>query len=175
MNMKIIPVLLALVLSGAAPVFAQMEITGIDWQLSRLEGKERAPYVPVSKLRAATTVKFTDNLRAIVTLRNSSKEAAEGLVLRYALSLRLLRDGAVPGDAFWCVPFFVEEVRVSKVGPLSERLARVIRFDLQSQLNKLKGSGFSPVELKLEVMLNPRQGDEPAAIMREALIDIVKP
>lgn len=175
MKIKFIPLSLALLLAGAAPVLAQVEITGIGWQLSTLNGKDRSPYVAVSKLHASPQSKFTDNLRAIVTLRNTSKEAAEGLVLRYSLSLRIIKDGAAPDKAFWCVPFFVEEVRVSKVNAVSQRTAKVIRFDIQNQLNKLKNSGFSPTALKLEVMLTPRQGDEPAAIMREALIDIVKP
>lgn len=161
-------------LAAAAPA-AAVEVTGISWELSRLQGKNRSPYSPVSRLRAAPEIKFTDYLRALVTLRNPSQKAAEGLVLRYVLSLRLLKKGDAPEKAFWSVPYYVEEVRVSKINPASSRQARVIRFELQNQLNKLKGSGFVPSALKLEVMLCPRQGDSPAAIMREAVIDIVNP
>ena len=159
----------------AVPAAAQVEITGIGWEMSRLQGKNRTPYAPVSRLLAAPDVKFTDYLRAIVTLRNPSRKAAEGLVLRYALSLRLLKDGDAADKAFWGVPFYTEEVRVSRVGPEAERQARVIRFELQNQLNKLRSSGFSPTALKLEVMLGPRQGDTPSAILREAVIDIARP
>jgi hypothetical protein len=159
----------------AVPAAAQVEITGINWELAKLQGKNRTPYAPVSRLLAAPDAKFTDYLRAIVTLRNPSQKAAEGLVLRYALSLRLLRDGEAADKAFWGVPFYTEEVRVSRVGPASERQARVIRFELQNQLNKLRSSGFSPTALKLEVMLGPRQGDTPSAILREAVIEITKP
>jgi len=148
----------ALLFAQAAPLAAQVEIIKIDWQL-----------------RAGPAVKFTDYLRALVTLRNPADKAAEGLVLRYALSMRLLRKGNTPDKAFWGIPFYVEEVRVSKINPSSERQARVIRFELQNQLNKLRNSGFEPTALKLEVMLNPRQGDEPAAILREAVMEIVKP
>jgi hypothetical protein len=165
----------ALLLPFAAPAAAQVELTGINWEISKLQGKNRSPYAPVSSLRAAPEVKFTDYLRAIVTLRNPSAKAAEGLVLRYALSLRLLKAGDAPEKAFWSVPFYVEEVRVSKINPSSSRQARVIRFELQNQLNKLNSSGFSPTALKLEVMLAPRQGDSPSAIMREAIIEIIKP
>lgn len=159
----------------ALPAAAQVEIAGISWELSKLQGKNRTPYAPVSRLLAAPEVKFTDYLRAIVTLRNPSQKAAEGLVLRYALSLRLVKDGEAAEKAFWGVPFYTEEVRVSRVGPAAERQARVIRFELQNQLNKLRSSGFSPSALKLEVMLGPRQGDTPSAILREAVIEIAKP
>lgn len=165
----------ALLFAQAAPLAAQVEIIKIDWELSRLQGKNRTPYAPVKGLNASPDVKFTDYLRALVTLRNPASKAAEGLVLRYALSMRLLRKGNPPEKAFWGIPFYVEEVRVSKINPSSERQARVIRFELQNQLNKLRNSGFEPSALKLEVMLNPRQGDEPAAILREAVIEIVKP
>lgn len=162
-------------LLAAAPLAAQVEVVKIDWELSKLSGKDRGPYAPVSRLSADPAAKFTDYLRALVTLRNKAPKAVEGVVLRYALSLRLLRNGDPADKAFWCVPYYVEEVRVSKVGAVSERQARVIRFELQNQLNKLKNSGFSPTALKLEVMVGPRQGDEPAAIIREAVIEIVKP
>ncbi len=158
---------------GSAP--AQIEITGVSWELSRLEGKNRGPYVPVSRLRASPDTRFSDHLRALVTLRNSAPRAAEGLVLRYALSLRLLKNGEPEEKAFWSVPFYVEEVRVSRVNPNSQRQAKVIRFELQNQLSRLRGSGFLPTAMKLEVMLNPRRGDSPSAIMREAVIEIDSP
>ncbi|MDA8132386.1 MAG: hypothetical protein M0011_12865 [Elusimicrobia bacterium] len=167
---------IAILLLAAAPAAAsQVSITGISWELSRLIGKKRSPYAPVSALKAASGTPFTDALRAVVSLSNSSDRPAEGLVLRYALSLRLQRAGEQPEKAFWAVPFFVEEVRVSKIDPVSQRQARVIRFELQSQLNKLKNSGFEPAALKLEVMLSPRSGDEPSEIIREAVIEISKP
>lgn len=171
------PLLLACALfaASAAPAAAQVELARVDWELSRLQGKNRTPYAPVSALAAAPEVKFADNLRAVVTLRNAAPKAAEGLVLRYALSLRLLKAGDAPEKAFWGVPFYVDEVRVAKVNASSEKQAKVIRFELQAQLNKLRGSGFSPTALKLEIMLSPRQGDEPAAIMRESVIEILKP
>lgn len=168
-------IFLACALLGAALPAAAVELTRVDWELSRLQGKQRAPYAPVAELRAAPETKFTDHLRALVTLRNSGAKPAEGLVLRYALRLRLQRAGDGPEKAFWGVPFHVEEIRVSKVGANAEKQARVIRFELQPQLAKLRNSGFTPVALKLEVMLNPRQGDEPAALLRESVIEILKP
>lgn len=174
MRINIAPLFIACVLL-AAPAAAQVELLRIDWEISRVQGKNRTPFAPVAELRAAPEVKFTDHLRANVTLRNASAKSAEGLVLRYALRLRLLKTGDAPEKAFWGVPFYTEEVRVSRVGPSSEKLARVIRFELQAQLNKLRGSGFAPTALKLEAMVGPRQGDEPATMVRESVIEILKP
>ena len=160
---------------SAAPAFSQVAMTNISWEVSKLAGKNRLPFVPVAELRAAPEVRFSDNLRALVTLRNPSVKPVEGLVLRYALRFRLVKEGDAPEKAFWGVPFYFEEVRVSKVNPSSEKQARIIRFDLTAQLNRLKGSGFLPSALKLEVMLSPRPGDEPASIIRESTLEILKP
>ncbi len=163
------------ILAAAAPVFSQVEIAGVNWEISKLAGKNRLPFAPVTELRASPDVKFSDSLRAIVTLKNPSVKTVEGLVLRYALRLRLLRKGDAPEKAFWGVPFFVEEVRVSKINPSSERQAKFLRLELQPQLGRLRNSGFEPTALKMEVMLSPRQGDEPASIIRESVIDILNP
>jgi len=179
MRINFIPRALVVILflgsAFAVPASSQVSLVNVSWEISKLAGKNRLPYVPVEDLRAAPEFKFTDNLRAIVTLHNFSSKAAEGLVLRYALRLLLLKTGDAPEEAFWGVPFYVEEVRVSKINPSSERNAKVIRFEIQSQFNKLKGSGFSPSALKMEIMLSPHQGDEPSAIIRESIIKILKP
>lgn len=167
--------LLALPAAAPAPLPAQTEILKVDWELSRLQGKERAPYAAVTELKLVPEAKFSDHLRALVTLRNPAARPVEGLVLRYAVRLRLLRKGDSPDKAFWGVPFYTEEVRVSKIAPGAERTARLIHFDLSEQLRKLRNSGFAPEALKLEIMVAPRQGDDPAAIVREAVLGIVKP
>ncbi|OGR67495.1 MAG: hypothetical protein A2081_05730 [Elusimicrobia bacterium GWC2_61_19] len=166
---------LAVAAALPARAAAQTEILAINWEISRMDGKNRTPYAPVTELRAAPEIKFSDHLRALITLRNPSAKPVEGLVLRYSLRLRLNRKGDAPEKAFWGVPFYMEEVRVSKINPASERQAKVLHFELSEQLRKLRNTGFLPEALKLEVMICPRQGDEPAAIVREAVINILKP
>lgn len=171
----------ALVLSAAVlalalfcrPAAAQTGIVKVDWEISRLQGKNRAPFVPVTELKASPDTKFSDNLRAIVTLKNPTARPVEGLVLRYSVRLLLLKKGDAPEKAFWGVPFHVEEVRVSKIGPGAERPARILRFELQEQLKKLRGTGFLPTAVKLEVMLCPRLGDEAAGLVRESALNIL--
>lgn len=176
MKIKMFHCLAALtLLAFAAAASAQTQITGVGWEVSKLQGKNRTPFTAVTELRADPELKFSDNLRAVVTLRNPAAKAVEGLVLRYAVRLRLLKKGDAPEKAFWGVPFYVEEVRVAKIGPASDRQTRLIRFELPEQLKKLRGTGLVPTGLKAEIMISPRQGDEPAAIIREAELPVLPP
>ncbi len=161
--------------AGAAPACAQSEVLKVDWEVSKLAGQGRAAYVPVTELRASPDLKFTDRVRAVITLRNPDVKTVEGLVLRYSLRLRLLRNGDAESKAFWGVPFRVEEVRVSRITPASEKQVQVMRFELAEQLHKLSGSGFYPTAIKIEVMLCPRQGDVPDSMLRESELEILKP
>lgn len=164
---------LAMALGYCRPAAAQTGIVKVDWEISRLQGKDRAPYVPAAELKASPDAKFSDNLRAIVTLKNPSAKPVEGLVLRYSVRLQLVKKGEAAEKAFWGVPFHVEEVRVSKIGPSSEKQAKILRFELQEQLKKLRGSGFLPLAIKIEVMLCPRLGDESAGLVRESALNIL--
>ncbi len=169
----LIPAAALLVLAMCRPAAAQTEIVKVDWEISRLQGKNRTPYVPVAELKASPEAKFSDNLRAIVTLKNPAARPVEGLVLRYSVRLLLLKKGDSPEKAFWGVPFHVEEVRVSKINSSAERQARILRFELPEQLKKLRGTGFLPTAIKLEIMLCPRQGDEAAGLVRESALNIL--
>lgn len=167
--------LLALLAAFAARAAAQTELLNIGWEVSKLADKKRQPYAPITELRFDPAGKFTDRLRAVITLRNPGRRKAEGLVVRYALRLKMLKAGDPPEKAFWGVPYYTEEVRVAAVGPQAERQARAVNFWLAEQFAKLRGTGFSPVALKLEAALCPRAGDEPAALGREAVLEITKP
>lgn len=172
---RVLVCVLALAACPAGPAAAQTEVLKIDWELSKLQAKDRLPYAPVAELRADPALKFTDRLRAAVTLRNSSPRKVEGLVLRYSLRLRLQKAGEPQEKAFWGVPFYTEEVRVAAVKAHSERAARALNFGISEQLRKYRNSGFIPTALKMEVMLYPRQGDDPAGIMKESILEILKP
>lgn len=166
---------IALLAAFAARAAAQTELLSVGWEVSKLAGKTRQPYAPISSLALDPEAKFTDKLRAVITLRNPGQNRVEGLVVRYALRLKMQKAGDAPEKAFWGVPYYTEEVRVASVGPQSERQARAVNFWLAEQFAKLRGTGFSPVALKMEVALCPRAGDEPAALGREAVLEIARP
>ncbi|HBB66960.1 MAG: hypothetical protein A2X28_04905 [Elusimicrobia bacterium GWA2_56_46] len=164
---------------------AQVRIDKIDWQISRVKDNKKLPFETVSELKLGSYQRYADKLRAVVTAQNLSARPVEGLVLRCALSLRLVKlpaklnvgaaDPGAPDPGFWTVPFRVEEVRISRIKPGGLYEAKLIHSALNEQLKKLKNSGFRADALKLQVMLDPRPGDEPSRIMKEAVIEIKKP
>ncbi|HOW90244.1 MAG TPA: hypothetical protein PL037_08165 [Elusimicrobiales bacterium] len=179
MNHKKIPacvcaalIALPFLISGAE---AQLRLDGINWEVSAVEGKRSMPYKPIQELRLEPYRKYTDKLRAIVSVKNEYSRPAEGLVLRYALSLHVVRT-TVPADAgFWAVPFRTEELRISQIKAGGAYGARLIHFVLNEQLRKLNNTGFWVDALKLQVMLDPRSGEEPSRIIKEDVIAIVRP
>ena len=164
----------------AAPFFAprleaQVQINTIDWQVSQAGGRDKQAFEPILEVKLEPYQKYMDKLRAVVSVQNLSGKPAEGLVARCALSLHLIKQGDPATAGFWAVPFRTEELRISLIQPGGVYQAKLIHFVLNEQLKKLKNTGFWVDALKLQVMLDPRQGDEPARIMKEAVIDIKKP
>ncbi|MFA6433835.1 MAG: hypothetical protein WCW52_03990 [Elusimicrobiales bacterium] len=157
------------------PLGAQVRIEKIDWQVSRAEGKNKQLFEPILELKLEPYQKYLNKFRAVVNIANSSSRPAEGLVLRCALSLHLVKLADTSGAGFWAVPFRVEELRISRVRPGGAYEARLIHFVLNEQLKKLANTGFWVDALKLQVMLDPRQGDDPAVIIKETVIDIKRP
>ncbi|MBI4802120.1 MAG: hypothetical protein HY796_06315 [Elusimicrobia bacterium] len=171
---KTAALLLAFFISGPA-LSAQVRINKIDWQVSKVQGQKKLPFEAISEIILESYQKFPHKLRAVVTAQNTSAKPAGGLVLRCALSLHIVRLGDAADTGFWAVPFRVEELRISQIRPAGFYEAKLIHSRLNEQLKKLKNTGFWADALKLAVMLDPRQGDDPAAIIRESVISIKKP
>lgn len=169
-----LPVLIAVCVC-ASPLSAQVRVNKITWQTAKLENKKKLPFETVSEIRLAPYQKFQNKLRAVVTAQNVSAKPVEGLVLRCAVSLRMNRLGAPAAAGFWAVPFRVEELRISQIKPSGIYEAKFIHFELAEQLKKLKNTGFWVDAIKLSVMLDPKPGDDPAAIMLESVVEIKAP
>ncbi len=164
----------------AAPFFvsrlqAQVQINKIDWQISRADSKEKQLFEPILEVKLEPYQKYLDKLRAVVSVQNLAAKQAEGLVVKCALSLHIVKTSDPATSGFWAVPFRTEELRISLIQPGGVYEAKLIHFVLNEQLKKLKNTGFWVDGLKLQVMMDPRQGDEPARIMKEAVLDIKKP
>jgi hypothetical protein len=165
----------ALMLPLCPALRAQVRINTIDWQVSRTDGKVSLPFETIAELKLEPYQNYSNKFRAVVTAQNPSAKPAEGLVIRCALSLHLVKLSTAADPGFWAVPFRVEELRISRIQPGGVYEAKLIHFTLNEQLNKLKNTGFWVDALKLQVMLDPRPGDDPARIMKEAVISIKKP
>jgi len=151
---------------------AQVRVTSIFWESSAPKAKTWTPFAPVTELKLAANRKMKDKLRAVFTVRNSSPARVEGLVLRYALRLHLVKDGDAPENGVWGVPFRVEELRLAKALAGESRQVRAIRFELNEQIKKLAGTGFWFDALKLEVMVEPRRGGGLSGITQESVLAV---
>lgn len=171
--------LAAALLAVPAALPAQIRITAIDWQSAKGQPPQKLAqqpvYLPLPEIRLEPYQKFSDKLRAVITVQNAGEKPAGGLVLRCALSLHLVKLSDPADQGFWAVPFRVEELRVSRIPASGSYEARLLHSQLNEQLKKLRNSGFWADALKLSVMLEPRQGDAPADILRESSLVISKP
>ena len=152
-------VLLACCLS--APLRAELMIESVRWQVARPVAGQKEAYQDVSVLPTVPP-RVDGKLRLSVTLKNRGPQEADGIVLHYCLTARLvpLRRNE-PG--VWAVSFMTDQRRVPKVGP--NQLLEVavdpsgsLDLPFTHYLQKVFASGFWPDQLKLQVMLSPHPG-----------------
>jgi hypothetical protein len=154
---------------------AQVQLDKVDWQVSLVAGEKPLPFKTIQELKLEPYQKYPHKFRAVVTVQNASAKPVEGLVLMCALSLHMVKVADAADSGFWAVPFRTEELRISRIKAGGVYEAKLIHFVLNEQLKKLKNTGFWVDALKLQVMLDPKSGDDPAKIMKEGVISIVKP
>ncbi|MBI4655929.1 MAG: hypothetical protein HY746_04175 [Elusimicrobia bacterium] len=153
------------------PVFPQMSIFSVEWQVSRNITAKKTIFELVPEIIIGPPMKMSGKIRAIVSVKNDFAKPAEGIVVRYSLSLLLAKKGT--GNGTWMAPFHLEELRISKIKPGQIYKIKIIHADLNSQLKKIKESGFQASALKLQVMVEPRPGDSLEKNVQESVIPVV--
>jgi hypothetical protein len=105
-------------------------------------------------------------------LKNRGPKPAEGLLVRYSVTARLVAPGAAAGAAGeWAVPFLVDERRVAKIPP-----NKVLEVPLQLSpvldiyLKRMTREGFRVDRLKLSAMLEPQKAQ--AVVVKDAELEI---
>jgi len=156
-------------------VFAQfacaVDIAGVKWQRGlEKKGVSKRVFEDISWLRIATDNPSVKNLRILVALTNRGDKPVEGSVLRCAFSLRLAKAGA--GEGVWTVPFLVEERRVARIKPGNSSDVNVYNIDMKPYLARLKGTGFWPDAVKVQLMVEPRRGDELTGVIYESVLPV---
>jgi hypothetical protein len=154
-------------------VFA-VNVSDVKWQ--RPVGKKnvgKQKYETVSVLRLTEGSSSVRPLRIVVSLDNKASKAAEGAVLRCAFSMRLVKAG-VGGEGAWAVPFMVEERRIAKVKSASSVDVKVYGIDMKPYLARLKGTGIWPDAVKVQLMVEPRQGDDLDKLFYESVVPVAQ-
>lgn len=172
--MKKILLCFAMMIFSVLPVSAKTVISGLSWEtspapLAGVKASTAAVYSEVSDLHIKG-ISF-DRLRAVVSLNNSAEKKEMGIVIRYAFRLQVKNEES--GESFWEVPYQADAVRVPVVKAGITRDAKIISIKLKEHIKSLQNTGFTPIALKLEVMLAPRMGVSEDGRIAEAILPII--
>jgi hypothetical protein len=164
---------LAVVLLGA-PAHAAIELQGVQWQLvAREPGKALRPPTAenVDGLNVEPGGKLKGRLWARLKLLNRGP-ALEAMLLRYAVSAKIAPlDSKEEGT--WALPFVLGDRRLPKVGanaPLEVPLDPT--DDVAIYLKNIFREGYWPVEMKIEVMVQPRKDQKVPLKLLESILPV---
>lgn len=152
----------------SVPAWGEIQLQKIQWQLSK-KAKGQASRFEDVDAAVFSGPKLSGKLRARLTLLNRGPKPIEGLLLRYSVAARIApRERR--REAAWAVPFMIEGKRVPKVGPNKVQEVPLDPYMLPIYLFKVTRAGYSPVEIKLQVMIEPRAGEtSPLQILESVL------
>ncbi|UPT74009.1 MAG: hypothetical protein M0D55_19615 [Elusimicrobiota bacterium] len=157
----------------AANASAELTLDAAGWQSGRVE-KPARPAVWTDAAVSPMDAKASRLLRGKAVLKNRGPKAAEGVLLRYSVTARLVPDRNAPAEAAWALPFMVDERRVPKIGPnqiLEIPLTTTPKLELY--VKRLARQGFKVNGLKLSAMLDPHDGG--AVRLVEAILSPEQP
>ena len=160
--------LAALLLPGAAR--ADLQLKGVEWQLAAARGRPKPSALAAWDQKAGA--KDPGKLRFAVRVENSGRDRAEGVVIRFALSARIAPISG--GESVWAVPFELGERRVPVLKPGEAKELPMPAVHLVSYLRRLQAQGFWPEELKVQVMIDPKTGDNVATNVRESVLPVAR-
>ena len=161
-----------LVLSAPRGAAAEVLLKSIVWHTaSTAKGDSRA-YTPVERWVLPPGPRLPAKARALVTIVNRGPKAAEAVVLRYAVTARLVKLGEEGKEGVWTVPFWLEERRVSRVKPNQAKDVPIDHMLLEMFLKKAYRAGYWIDGLKIHVMVEPRAGEGFAQRILEQVLPV---
>ena len=135
---------------------AEVQLQKIEWRLAK-KTKGRPPrYETLSALKLEGE-NVPGRLLAKLTLFNRGPQPEEGILLRYSVAARLAPKNSSQGG-IWAVSFMLDERRIPKLGANQVQEVPLELPMLGLYLIRIFREGFKPLEIKIQVMLEPRQG-----------------
>lgn len=155
-----------------SPAFASISFGAWSWRIIDKQ-KTRAPS-PVTKIILPPNGYLKGRLRAVLSVVNHG-ESREGILLRYALSANVYSTADPKNDHGWTIPFAVDERRVPI---LKSGQSLPIIFDVTDSVKdyfkRLSLEGWKPSQIKMEVMIEPRQGEDSALQTTQSFLSIAE-
>lgn len=164
-----------LVFICSAGAFAQITIEDVNWQISKSVGTKRLPFVKVKEVSISPEGKINEKIRILVSVSNKGNKVIEGLVLRYALKFKIVKLNSADDTAVWSVPFRIEELRISKIKPACSQTVKILNTGINKELKKLRNNGFWIDAIGMEIMIEPRKGDDLNKNVYQSLIPAKQP
>lgn len=143
----------------AADASGQVVLSSVRWNLlpSQKAGRKKAE--PVDSVVRPPAHPGGEPLGAVVALNNEGARPAVGVLLRYAVSAQITPIGGGK-EGVWTVPFWLEETRIPQVAPGKEVRFTIRNLHLEANLRKLQREGFWPTALRIQVMTEPKSGED---------------
>jgi len=160
--MAAVGLLLALFLGSGSS--AEVILKEVRWQVTPNIRSRKPIWHDAAVWLQPPGAKLERQPRILVTLLNKSPGPDEALLLRYALSARLARaqeSGTAAAEGNWTIPFILEERRVPKIRG-NDALQVAIQFNravFSAYLLRMRRAGFWPDTLRMQVMVEPRPGE----------------
>ena len=144
--------------AAATDARAELLLDSASWQRARVEKVRVVAWEDAGQL-VDGPAKLDARLRARLTLKNRGPVAAEGILLRYSMTARVVHLAGEHAEGIWGIPFMTDEKRVPKVGA-NKTLDVYLTTSpsLELYLAKLARAGWWVDRIKLQAMIEPHKG-----------------
>jgi hypothetical protein len=173
---RLISAALGALLGAALPAAAEIQLEGVRWELRTREQVKANVSSTINTLTIGPGGVLPGRLIASVKFFNRGPKT-EGVLLRYSLTAKLDRVKEDGQEPIWAVPFLTDEQkRLPKVA--ANQKDQETQLDptalVQLYLNRVHRAGFWPVELKIQVMVEPKKGLFHPLQILEATLPVVQ-
>ena len=165
-----IAILIAIFTGFESPAFASISFGEWSWQI--LNKRENSAPAPIDEILLPPNGYLKGRLKAVLNINNQGK-SREGILLRYTLSAKVYSISNPEKDKGWTIPFAVDERRVPI---LKSGQTLPVVFDVtepvKDYFKRLALEGWKPAKIKIEVMIEPRQGENSALKTTQTVLSV---
>jgi len=166
---------LAVLIFCAGLSHAGLELSGVRWQFSQgLKPAMKPKFSDVQEIKIPVDGKMPGRLRAMALLENKSAKNNDGIVVRVAVTARLIKIASPEQPGVWDLPFWIDERRVAELKVGAKKEAAIPNIDLQKYLKRLQQTGFWIDALKIQLAVEPRAGEDFGANISEAVLAVTR-
>ncbi|HOX21946.1 MAG TPA: hypothetical protein PLL10_00665 [Elusimicrobiales bacterium] len=163
------------ILTCSLAAWAGPELSGVRWQYSPgLKPAVKHKFSDAQEIKIPVDGKMQGLLRAMVSLENKTGKDSGGIVLRVAVSARLIRAASPEQPGVWDLPFWIDERRVAELKAGAKKEAPIPNIDLQKYLKRMQKTGYWIDALKIQLAVEPRAGEDFGSNMSEALLNVTR-